>query len=114
MPEMKTLTVDGKTYTVVDETARNAAASAQAAIPTKTSQLSNDSGFLTSAPVTSVNGKTGAVSLGVGDLTTGTFAGQVVANASGQSAGTSLLRNSKIVLTEENPTIEGEIVWVCG
>lgn len=30
-------------------------------IPTKTSQLTNDSGFLTSAPVTSVNGMTGAV-----------------------------------------------------
>ncbi len=30
---------------------------------TKTSQLTNDSGFLTSAPVTSVNGQTGAVEL---------------------------------------------------
>lgn len=30
-------------------------------IPTKTSDLTNDSGFLTSAPVTSVNGQTGAV-----------------------------------------------------
>lgn len=35
------------------------------AIPTKTSDLTNDSGFLTSAPVTSVNGQTGAVSLGI-------------------------------------------------
>ena len=34
-------------------------------IPTKTSQLDNDSGFLTSAPVTSVNGKTGAVTITV-------------------------------------------------
>lgn len=33
------------------------------AIPTKTSELTNDSGFLTSAPVTSVNGRTGAVSV---------------------------------------------------
>lgn len=31
------------------------------AIPTKTSELTNDSGFLTSAPVTSVNGRSGAV-----------------------------------------------------
>lgn len=30
-------------------------------IPTKTSELTNDSGFITSAPVTSVNGQTGAV-----------------------------------------------------
>ena len=33
----------------------------EAAIPTKTSQLDNDSGFITSAPVTSVNGATGEV-----------------------------------------------------
>lgn len=30
-------------------------------IPTKTSDLTNDSGYITSAPVTSVNGRTGAV-----------------------------------------------------
>ena len=34
-------------------------------IPTKTSQLQNDSGFLTSAPVSSVNGQTGAVTLAI-------------------------------------------------
>ena len=38
------------------------------AIPTKTSELTNDSGFLTSAPVTSVNSKTGAVSLTASDV----------------------------------------------
>lgn len=38
-------------------------------IPTKTSQLTNDSGFITSAPVSSVNGKKGAVSLASTDLT---------------------------------------------
>ena len=32
-------------------------------IPTKTSDLQNDSGFLTSAPVSSVNGRTGAVTV---------------------------------------------------
>ena len=35
-------------------------------IPTKTSDLTNDSGFLTEAPVTSVNGQTGAVNINVG------------------------------------------------
>lgn len=35
----------------------------KALIPTKTSDLTNDSGFITSAPVTSVNGNTGAVSI---------------------------------------------------
>ena len=37
-------------------------------IPTKTSQLDNDSGFITSAPVTSVNTKTGAVTLSASDV----------------------------------------------
>ena len=55
----------------------------EAAIPTKTSQLDNDSGFITSAPVTSVNAKTGAVTLSATDVSaipstlTGT-AGQVL------------------------------------
>lgn len=37
-------------------------------IPTKTSDLTNDSGFLTSAPVTSVNNKTGVVALTASDV----------------------------------------------
>ena len=55
----------------------------ETAIPTKTSQLDNDSGFITSAPVTSVNTKTGAVTLSAADVSaipstlTGT-AGQVL------------------------------------
>ena len=40
----------------------------EAAIPTKTSQLDNDSGFITSAPVTSVNTKIGAVTLSASDV----------------------------------------------
>ena len=36
--------------------------------PTKTSDLNNDSGFITSAPVSSVNNKTGAVSLTYSDV----------------------------------------------
>ena len=44
--------------------------SVEAAIPTKTSQLDNDSGFITSsqAPVQSVNNKTGAVTLSASDV----------------------------------------------
>lgn len=44
-------------------------------------------------------------------ITAGTFAGQVVANASGQTPGTTLLRNSKLVSAEETPTVNGEICW---
>ena len=40
----------------------------ESAIPTKTSQLDNDSGFITSAPVTSVNTKIGAVTLSASDV----------------------------------------------
>lgn len=45
-------------------------------------------------------------------ITAGTFAGQVVANASGQTPGTMLVRNSKLVSAEETPTVNGEICWV--
>lgn len=44
-------------------------------------------------------------------ITAGTFAGQVAANASGQAAGTMLLRNSKLVSSETSPTVNGEICW---
>lgn len=40
----------------------------KALIPTKTSQLTNDSGYITSAPVTVVNGKTGDVQLSASDV----------------------------------------------
>lgn len=39
-------------------------------VPTKVSDLTNDSGFITSAPVTSVNGQTGAVTLNIPSATT--------------------------------------------
>lgn len=45
---------------------------------------------------------------------TGTFGGEVVANAAGQTPGNMAIRNSKMVLTEEDPTVDGEIVWKLG
>lgn len=45
------------------------------------------------------------------DIPAGTFNGQVVANSSGQSPFVSLVRNSKLVSTETNPTVNGEIYW---
>ena len=47
-------------------------------------------------------------------ITAGTFAGQVVANGSGQTPGTALLRNSKLVSTDTAPTVNGEINWTYG
>ena len=62
----------------------------ETAIPTKTSQLDNDSGFITSAPVTSVNGKTGDVTLSAADVSaipstlTGTVGQVLTKTADGQ------------------------------
>lgn len=50
-------------------------------------------------------------SLNASDVMAGTFAGQVVANSSWQTPSTSLLRNSKLVSAETNPTVNGEICW---
>lgn len=65
-------------------------------VPTKTSDLTNDSGFITSAPVTSVNGQTGAVTISVptktSDLTndSGFLTSAPVASVNGQTGAVSL------------------------
>lgn len=46
------------------------------------------------------------------DITAGTFAGQVVAAANGQTPGAYLIRNSKLSATEETPTVNGQICWL--
>lgn len=64
----------------------------EAAIPTKTSQLDNDSGYITAvqAPVQSVNNKTGTVSLTASDVSaipstlTGTVGQVLTKTADGQ------------------------------
>lgn len=53
--------VNGTAQTITDKTV-------DIAVPTKTSDLTNDSGYLTSVPVTSVNSKTGAVVLTANDV----------------------------------------------
>ena len=47
-------------------------------------------------------------------ITAGTFSGAVVASASNQAPGTSLLRNSKLVSSDTTPTVNGEIFWTYG
>lgn len=44
-------------------------------------------------------------------ITSGTFAGQVVANSSGQAHNAFVLRNSKLVSADDSPTVNGEICW---
>ena len=60
--------VNTKTGDVVLTASDVGALSDQTTIPTKTSELTNDSGFITSVPVTSVNSKTGAVVLSAADV----------------------------------------------
>ena len=57
------VSVNGQSGVVVLQASDVGALPSTTTIPSKTSQLTNDSGFLTSAPVTSVNSKTGAVTL---------------------------------------------------
>ena len=54
--KIDTIKVNGTTQAISDKTVN-------ITVPTKTSDITNDSGYLTSAPVTSVNSKTGAVVL---------------------------------------------------
>lgn len=46
------------------------------------------------------------------EIAAGTFKGQVTANTSAQTPATSLLRNSKLVTAETNPSNNGEICWL--
>lgn len=66
--------------------------------------IDNISDFPTSMPPTAHDHAASSV-------TAGTFAGQVVANASGQTPGTYLVRNSKLSASEETPTVNGQICW---
>lgn len=44
-------------------------------------------------------------------ITAGTFAGEVAANGSGQTAGSYVLRNQKLSSAEEAPSVNGQICW---
>lgn len=59
--KIDTIKINGTAQAIVDK-------AVDITVPTKTSDLTNDSGFLTSAPVTSVNSKTGVVKLTARDV----------------------------------------------
>jgi len=44
----------------------------------------------------------------------GTFGGQVIANSSGQTYSTYLLRNTRLASADTNPTVNGQICWTYG
>ena len=87
-------------------------------IPSKTSQLENDSGFITSAPVTSVNGDTGAVVLtasDVGAATTGNIQAYLNRTTAVDEANTSytsyMARGEALYSYETTPSANGCIAW---
>ena len=45
-------------------------------------------------------------------ITDGIFAGEVSANSSAQTPGASLIRNSRLVTEDTDPTVNGEICWM--
>ena len=59
--KIDTIKVNGTAQVISDKTVN-------ITVPTKTSDITNDSGYLTSVPVTSVNSKTGAVVLTANDV----------------------------------------------
>ena len=59
--KIDTIKVNGTAQTITDKTV-------DISVPTKTSDLTNDSGYLTEAPVSSVNGKIGAVEITADDV----------------------------------------------
>lgn len=65
-------------------------------IPNKVSQLQNDSGYLTEAPVSSVNGQTGAVNLSI--PSTASDVGAVATNQGQENAGKFLVVGSNGVV----------------
>lgn len=73
--------VNNKTGNVTLNASDVGALPSSTVVPTRTSQLTNDSGYITSAPVSSVDGKTGAVTV----LPTGGTSGQVLSKASGSN-----------------------------
>ena len=44
-------------------------------------------------------------------ITAGTFAGEVIANSSGQTYSTYCLRNTRLASSDTNPTVNGQICW---
>lgn len=75
------------------------------AVPTKTSDLTNDSGYITSAPVSSVNGQTGAVTLSIptktSDLTndSGYITSAPVTSVNGQTGAVTGLQTTANLVT---------------
>jgi len=77
-------------------------------IPTKTSDLTNDSGFLTSAPVTSVNNKTGAVVLTASDVGAIPSGGNVV-NSVNSMTGSVILTASDVGAVPSNTDLVNSV-----
>lgn len=76
VPDWTEVTNKPTTFAPIIGTAANQALAGNTVIPTNTNQLTNGAGFVTAAdaPVRSVAGKTGVVTLAAADIATGVFA----------------------------------------
>ena len=68
-------------------------------IPSKTSELTNDSGYLTSVPVTSVNNKTGAVNLSASDVGALPTSTTYVSSVNGQNGAVTGIQTTSNLVT---------------
>ena len=118
MDKLSILKVGTSQFEIADAEARETLLTKADAstVPTKTSELTNDSGFLTSAPVTSVNNKTGAVNLSASDIGALPTSTAYVSSVNGQSGtvtisvptNTSDLVNDSGFLTSAVTTFNGQ------
>ena len=78
-----------------------------------TSPVSGSSKMVTSGGVyAALSGKANSShNQAASTITAGTFGGQVVANSSGQTYSTYLLRNTRLASSDTNPTTNGQICW---
>ena len=112
-----TYTFNGAVSTIKDSnlTASRALISNSSGKVAVSAVTSTELGYLdgvTSAIQTQLNGKAASShNQAASTITAGTFAGQVVANSSGQTYSTYCLRNTRLASSDTNPTVNGQICW---
>ena len=109
--KIDTIKVNGTAQVISDKTVN-------ITVPTKTSDITNDSGYLTSAPVASVNSKTGVVVLTANDVGAATTSDIHTAinrtnavNVANSNYTTYMARGEALFSSETTPTVNGTIAW---
>ena len=111
MSDMKTLTINGVTYSIMDETAR---AEINEKFPSGILAASNGGTGVSALSTAPSSGSSAPVtSGGVYSALTGSFSASIKTGDNYQDPATELLRNSKLYTgdTDSTPTVEGVIHW---